>query len=327
MSCSSLCERGKEFSSTAWRGATGAAGAASVVKPLLQVPAVLHSNKTLPDNHIYVEQGHHSHRLPIKRWACPFTPGVNCSTDDWMDLYAEHIMTHLTPDLPQLAGMTLVCDCPMTIPCEADVLAGFVFEQTRPHEKPHPQALGVTRRRGAGQRQVMVAAALASQVMPVRSIVPAFSQESVCQAVCKLFPDGVFDGFQFPMVEDLINADTFLTYSRWLSEFRASTQQPTPFEQVPVTFAAYVTFTYRGQLHSLRKDIVGRLKELHRRWKPVSSRLRQFQTAEIRCVTSRRDLGFLALLVVLKAWGDTSLPKNFLPADLSLGKSVPRETN
>ena len=46
-----------------------------------------------------------------------------------------------------------------------------------------------------------------------------------------------------------------------------------------LTFAAYTTPTYRGQLHSLRKDIVGRLKELHRRWRPVSSRLRHFQTS------------------------------------------------
>ena len=180
----------------------------------------------------------------------------------------------------------------------------------------------------------------------------------------------LLDGFQFPMVGDLINP--FLTYSRWMSEQEPAwdgalvpqlpsqqarhwqrtsdgkqvgaishkaalppllsfglspdthfgqalerAQQPTPFEQVPVldsdlTFAAYVTSTYRGQLHSLRKDIMGRLKELHRRWKPVSSRLRQFQTTDIRCVASRRDLGFLALLVVLMAWGDTSLPRDFL---------------
>ena len=64
----------------------------------------------------------------------------------------------------------------------------------------------------------MVAAALASQVTLGRSMVPPFSQGSVCQAVCKLFPDRVFEGFQFLMVEDLINADPFLTYSRWLSE-------------------------------------------------------------------------------------------------------------
>ena len=51
-------------------------------------------------------QGHHSHRLPIGKWACPFTPGVNCSTDDWMNLYAEHIMTLLTSDLPHPAKLT-----------------------------------------------------------------------------------------------------------------------------------------------------------------------------------------------------------------------------
>ena len=162
-------------------GALACAAEASRLPRRAEVCAVLRSNKTLPDNHIYVGQGHHSHRLPIGKWACPFTPGVNCSTDDWMNLYAEQIMTHLTSDLPQLAGMTLVCDCPLTIPCEADVLAGLVFEQTRPHAEPHPQASGVTRRRrsGAGKRQVVMAAALASQVTLARSMVPPFSQESV----------------------------------------------------------------------------------------------------------------------------------------------------
>ena len=57
--------------------------------------------------------------------------------------------------------------------------------------------------------------------------------------------------------------------------------------------------TYTDQFHSIRKDLVDRLRELHRRWSPVSSRLRHFQTAEIKYVTSTRDLGFLALLVVL----------------------------
>ena len=73
-----------------------------------------------------------------------------------------------------------------------------------------------------------------------------------------------------------------------------------------------VTSTHRGQLHSLRTDVVGRWRALHRRWKPVSSRLRRFQTAEVRRVTARRDFGLLALLVVLMAWGDTSLPRDFL---------------
>ena len=32
-------------------------------------------------------------------WPCPFTSGVDCSMDDWLNLYAEHVMTHLQSEI------------------------------------------------------------------------------------------------------------------------------------------------------------------------------------------------------------------------------------
>ena len=79
-----------------------------------------------------------------------------------------------------------------------------------------------------------------------------------------------------------------------------------------LTSAAQITAQHRGKLREIRQDLVGRLKELHRRWRPLGLHLKTFQTVEMRQVTQQRDLGFLALLVVLMAWGDASLPRDFL---------------
>ena len=52
-----------------------------------------------------------------------------------------------------------------------------------------------------------------------------------------------------------------------------------------------------SMLREIRQHLVGRLKELHRRWRPVGLHLKTFQTVKIR---------------QLMAWGDTSLPRDFL---------------
>ena len=111
-------------------------------------------------------------------------------------------MTYLQPELSQLRGAVLVCDCPLAVPCEADVSAGLVFEQTR---GPSMHAGGRSGRRD-------------SVVSPAASLVPKFGQEAVCQAVSKLFLEEVFRHFQVPMIEDLINAVPFTSYSTWLCE-------------------------------------------------------------------------------------------------------------
>lgn len=53
---------------------------------------------------------------------------------------------------------------------------------------------------------------------------------------------------------------------------------------------------------------MGVLKELKRRWAKVGRVLRHYQTAAIRQVTLQRDIGFLALLLLLSSWSDTGYP-------------------
>ena len=49
----------------------------------------------------------------------------------------EFVVTELYDQLKELAGMTLRCDCPVDCPCEADVLAGLLFEQLQDSPPPH----------------------------------------------------------------------------------------------------------------------------------------------------------------------------------------------
>ena len=92
----------------------------------MEAKDVMERFKHLPPGYVYVGRGHQSHRLPVG------------STDDRLNLHAEHVMTHLQSELHQLRDTVLMCDCPISVPCEADVLAGLVFEQTRPCPAAHP---------------------------------------------------------------------------------------------------------------------------------------------------------------------------------------------
>ena len=65
-----------------------------------------------------------------------------------MPLYIDHIKRNFGQELHSLLGKTLVCDCAEEELCEADVLAGLVFEATSPNASaPHPRAAGIPPRR------------------------------------------------------------------------------------------------------------------------------------------------------------------------------------
>ena len=76
---------------------------------VVSVDEVIHEG-SLPANHVYVDQGHHRHRLPTTKWAPPCTPGVNCSTDDWLAFYVTHIRETLWDNLSELQHKVLVSD-------------------------------------------------------------------------------------------------------------------------------------------------------------------------------------------------------------------------
>jgi hypothetical protein len=81
----------------------------------------------------------------------------------------------------------------------------------------------------------------------------------------------------------------------------------------------------KDSLGSWRKRALGMLRELKRRWAPVTEQLRSFQTDAIAKVTAKRDLGLTALLLVMAQWGDTCYPYGLitgLPAVFRLNQEV-----
>ena len=70
--------------------------------------------------------------LPTTKWRSPWQVGVNCTPQDWIPYYVQYIRETLWMDLNELEGMVLVCDCPAAQTCEADLLAGLVFDRLSP---------------------------------------------------------------------------------------------------------------------------------------------------------------------------------------------------
>ena len=193
---------------------------ASRIPRRARVEEVITEEKALPPQHVYVGRGHHSHRLPTTVWKSPVTPGHDCPHEEWIAFYVQHICCHdeLWEQLPALQGQVLVCDCPWQELCEADLLAGLVFEATRPSQQP------VSRRSSSNPRtkaQAVVTAVASSRVVTVSSCpVPPqpFRQESIVLAFRKLFPSTWFDSHRFPMLEDLINQPPFTCFLQWRFE-------------------------------------------------------------------------------------------------------------
>ena len=184
-----------------------------------RVQDLLHDGR-LPAGAIYVGQGHHSHRLPTTCWKSPFVAGHDCAPDEVMPLYIDHIKRNFEQELHSLLGKTLVCDCAEGELCEADVLAGLVFEATSPNASaPHPRAAGVPPRRvvRGPKRGQQALAALQAPTLAGSSVV-RWTQEAVVTTFKKLFPADWFSQFKFPMIEDLLNQHPFCSYVQWREE-------------------------------------------------------------------------------------------------------------
>ena len=181
------------------------------------VESCLQPDKSLSPGTVYVGRGHHSHRLPVTKWASPYVPGHNCAMSDWLPQYIEHIMTSgLKEDLAELCGCRLACDCPAQSPCEADVLAGLTFthvvcngqDQAKPKAKRRKQPRG---------RQAVAAILGAAGIPPtVGAVIPYTTQEAVVLAFRSLYPGDYFQNFLFPLIEDLVNAPPFTCFPQWL---------------------------------------------------------------------------------------------------------------
>ena len=334
------------------------------------VADLISADGDLPEGCVYVGRGHHSHRLQTTEWSSPAVPGFDCSEDEWICRYVDFVCTSgLWDKLPQLQGRTLVCDCPWQSLCEADLLAGLVFEATSPQPRLVVHQAGGPARQASSRRAVLLASSARLATGLPASISPfPWSQESVVLAFQKLFPADWFASFSFPWIEDLLNQPPFSLFPEWLAQqgldwdgplvpqnaskqgrllsrhadgqqagahchraalppllpfglspdehFEASllrAQGALPFEALPpidddLKFVAEIHRLHRGKLQPMRKKCLGALKELKRRWCKVGKILRHHQTPAIQAVTAKRDLGLVALLILLSSWSDTGYP-------------------
>ena len=184
-----------------------------------EVSACLSKDGSLPPRHIYVGQGSHRHRLATTKWQCPWIAGHNCTQDEWLPLFVNHICDGpLWHSLPELQGQVLVCDCDLAQACEADVLAGLCFDATTPHRGSSLPKASSRVTAGTTLRGVTLATTVSRAMATIPASIPATSQEVAVLAFCKLFPASWFEGFQFPMVEDLINHELFQRFPLWLAE-------------------------------------------------------------------------------------------------------------
>ncbi|CAJ1356130.1 unnamed protein product, partial [Effrenium voratum] len=171
----------------------------------------------LPLDVVYVGQGHHSHRVPRSQWASPFVQGHTCTTDDWLPLYVDFVLANLQAELPALQGKRLACDCGPDSVCEADALAGMVFDATHPDaEASLPRVTGRRHRQARGS--VVRAATIMGSLRgrdALKSMSLWFLQEDVILTFRKLYPAEWFQSFQWPMLEDLLNKEPFTCYLDW----------------------------------------------------------------------------------------------------------------
>ena len=157
---------------------------------------VMLENNSLPAKAVYVGRGSSHHRLSTTKWRSPWTPGHNCEAGEWLARYIVHIRTSpLWDALPELAGLTLVCDCPMDQLCEADIA-------TTPESDP-------ASRGSEGKWSRTVALLQGIQALPKGVALPMMSQEALVLAFRKLFPEHWFQNNKFAMVEDFINSPPF----------------------------------------------------------------------------------------------------------------------
>ena len=191
------------------------------------VSDVIAEDGTLPARHLYVGMGSHAHRLRTTKWKSPVVPGHDCSEDEWLIQYVDHICSSgLWNQLSELEGLTLTCDCPWQSLCEADILAGLFFEFTSPQPKPRVQQAAGPATKASLRRSVILAASGAQGAQIPASVPQRWTQDTVILAFRKLFPAAWFEEFKFPLIEDLINQPPFSSFPSWLSDVGLDWDQP-----------------------------------------------------------------------------------------------------
>ncbi len=93
--------------------------------------------------------------------------------------------------------MALLCDCPLDVPCVADILICMFLEQ---RTQLVAQPSGRSPRSPADQPWHLLATLIRAVVTEAIPPTPgvAFHQDSVATAFRRLYPASGFEGFQFP---------------------------------------------------------------------------------------------------------------------------------
>ena len=106
--------------------------------------------------------------------------------------------------------------------------------------------------------------------------------------------------------------------------WRSASSSPSSFSRVAsrwsnllcsiknLQFAAWASAHFKDTLVSYRKRGVGVLRELKRRLTALTAHLCSFQPEQIRAATARRDLGFVAFLMVTCSWPDYTYPAGLI---------------
>ncbi|CAE7417046.1 unnamed protein product [Symbiodinium sp. CCMP2592] len=240
-------------------------------------------------------------------------PGHDCSPSEWMHLFVEHIICNFWTSLPDLQGLVWY------------ELAGV---------------------EAAGRESVITAFRSLFPSSAFRGFVFPFIEDLVNSPPFTLFSAGTraslgwrvglmqrtAEGQQAGALSGSTALPPLLPFGLSPDEhFRqalARGDDPLPTEHPPVLdqdlhFAGAMTVGSLGRLRELRRECVGPLRELKRRWSHVGDHLRKLQTPAVRKVTAQRDLGLLSLFVVLLSWPDTTLPSHLLFGMPAVGTSLP----
>jgi len=174
----------------------------------------------LHQDEIYVGAGHHSHKQKCTKWASPFIEGQHGTAKECKLLYVNHLHeSGLLIDIMELADKKLLCECEQEEQCIADILIAEVYSK-RHGGWWQPKTLGMLAATGGDAWVAWTQMRKEFRRKPPRHRlykVPQvrWQQESVVRAFASMFPLEFFQGFRFPMIEDIVNGQAFTRYMDW----------------------------------------------------------------------------------------------------------------
>ena len=156
----------------------------------------------LPPNHVSIGPGHFSHRWQVGPWTNPFLAGHDGTAFEVVVLFTRWLSG--TPgklaQLDELRHKVFVCDCPRTQLYHEDVMAAAIWQ------------------RGLGNSpalSVRTVLALTSATRVVSAVPVKFTQETIVHTFKAWCPFVTWDGFQFPLIEDLLLDEVFTQFRTW----------------------------------------------------------------------------------------------------------------